>query len=211
MQLYFTKIFHKREKNVKSPRKNIRNDSYIENPYYLDGKRPNSALVLAVENFGKQGMAMLEQILAEKMGITGMFYVPPAERPPDCLGLTLDSYAVKEAEERREMRSGGKVESNPVVKALYDIGCFALDELFGGRPIARFWFLETVARIPYFSYVSMLHMYESFGWWRGNELRKVHNAEEDNELHHLLIMEVSSVLDIVEGVKLERLSFYVSW
>lgn len=30
-----------------------------------------------------------------------------------------------------------------------------------------------IARIPYFSYVSMLHLYESFGWWRACELRKV--------------------------------------
>lgn len=35
----------------------------------------------------------------------------------------------------------------------------------------------------------MLHLYESLGWWRANELRKVHSAEEYNELHHLLIME----------------------
>mmetsp|Transcript_3482 Transcript_3482/g.13469 ORF Transcript_3482/g.13469 Transcript_3482/m.13469 type:complete len:255 (+) Transcript_3482:767-1531(+) len=35
----------------------------------------------------------------------------------------------------------------------------------------------------------MLHLYESFGWWRAAELRKVHGAEEYNELHHLLIME----------------------
>lgn len=35
----------------------------------------------------------------------------------------------------------------------------------------------------------MLHLYESFGWWRAVELRKVHAAEEWNELHHLLIME----------------------
>ena len=27
------------------------------------------------------------------------------------------------------------------------------------------------------------------GWWRNHELRKIHYAEEDNELHHLLIME----------------------
>ena len=64
-----------------------------------------------------------------------------------------------------------------------------MDTLFDERPIQRFWFLEVIARIPYFSYVSMLHLYESFGWWRGPELRKVHNAEEWNELHHLLIME----------------------
>ena len=36
---------------------------------------------------------------------------------------------------------------------------------------------ETIARIPYFSYVSMLHLYESFGWFRAVELRKVHAAE----------------------------------
>lgn len=46
-----------------------------------------------------------------------------------------------------------------------------------------------MARIPYFSYVTMLHLYESLGWWRQPSLRKVHNAEEWNELHHLLIME----------------------
>jgi hypothetical protein len=50
--------------------------------------------------------------------------------------------------------------------------------------------LETVARIPYFSAISLLHLYESLGFWRaGAELRKVHFAEEWNELHHLQIME----------------------
>ena len=44
--------------------------------------------------------------------------------------------------------------------------------------------------MPYFSYISMLHLYESLGWWRaGAEVRKVHFAEEWNELHHLQIME----------------------
>ena len=52
----------------------------------------------------------------------------------------------------------------------------------------RFWVLETVARMPYFSYISILHLYESLGWWRaGAELRKVHFAEEWNELHHLQV------------------------
>lgn len=39
-----------------------------------------------------------------------------------------------------------------------------LDVIFNGRPIQRFWFLETVARMPYFSYISMLHLYETLGW-----------------------------------------------
>lgn len=40
--------------------------------------------------------------------------------------------------------------------------------------LCRFWVLEVVARMPYFAYISMLHLYESLGWWRaGAELRKV--------------------------------------
>lgn len=51
--------------------------------------------------------------------------------------------------------------------------------------LQKFWVLETVARIPYFAYISILHLYESFGFWRaGAELRKIHFAEEWNELHH---------------------------
>lgn len=104
-----------------------------------------------------------------------------------------------------------------------------LDEIFKQRPIARFWFLETVARwaarlhsrsggaisaatgsplvkllpggdesnysrgltrccgpvrgfsacrMPYFSYISMLHLYETLGWWSvGADVRKIHFAE----------------------------------
>ena len=38
----------------------------------------------------------------------------------------------------------------------------------------RFWVLEVVARMPYFAYISMLHLYESLGWWRAAaELRRV--------------------------------------
>mmetsp|Transcript_4097 Transcript_4097/g.12795 ORF Transcript_4097/g.12795 Transcript_4097/m.12795 type:complete len:220 (-) Transcript_4097:81-740(-) len=44
--------------------------------------------------------------------------------------------------------------------------------------------------MPYFSYISMLHLYESFGWWRRSaEAKKIHFAEEWNEFHHLLTME----------------------
>eukprot|EP00850_Spirogloea_muscicola_P020413 SM000215S06719 [mRNA] locus=s215:15982:18370:- [translate_table: standard] len=57
------------------------------------------------------------------------------------------------------------------------------------RPYARFYVLETIARVPYFAFVSVLHMYESFGWWRRADYLKVHFAESWNELHHLLTME----------------------
>lgn len=52
------------------------------------------------------------------------------------------------------------------------------DVIFEDRPIQRFWFLETVARMPYFSYLSMLHFLETLGWWTGGaEVRRVHFAE----------------------------------
>jgi ubiquinol oxidase len=44
--------------------------------------------------------------------------------------------------------------------------------------------------MPYFSYIFMLHTYETLGWWRRSaEAKRVHFAEEFNEYNHLLIME----------------------
>jgi hypothetical protein len=160
-------------------------DPYIEfeTQRYFDGTKPDSSWNLAAENFVRQGSTIIDQFLeATRIRPKDPF------RPPECLNLQLSNEAVKEAERRREM-SGGAVDAHPISRALYDGGCFFLDQLFDERPIARFWFLEIIARIPYFSFVSMLHLYESFGWFRGVELRKVHAAEDWNELHHLLIME----------------------
>jgi hypothetical protein len=53
-----------------------------------------------------------------------------------------------------------------LVVATYLALCWFLDAFFENRPIQRFWFLETVARMPYFSYITMLHLYESLGWWQ---------------------------------------------
>jgi len=105
------------------------------------------------------------------------------------LQLKLSNKKVMEREHKRES-SGGKVETSWYVRLLYNVVCFMLDVLFDNRPIQRFWFLETVARMPYFSYISCIHLYETLGWWRAAaELRKIHFAEEWNELHHLQIME----------------------
>mmetsp|Transcript_15532 Transcript_15532/g.30659 ORF Transcript_15532/g.30659 Transcript_15532/m.30659 type:complete len:210 (+) Transcript_15532:65-694(+) len=64
-----------------------------------------------------------------------------------------------------------------------------LDVLYKGRDFQRFYVLETVARVPYFSYMSCLHFYETLGMHRKANWIKVHYAEADNELHHLLTME----------------------
>jgi ubiquinol oxidase len=63
---------------------------------------------------------------------------------------------------------------------------------FNPRAQTNFSLLVTMgrmARMPYFSYLSVLHLYETMGWWRKADWLKVHFAESWNELHHLLIME----------------------
>lgn len=72
---------------------------------------------------------------------------------------------------------------------LTDSVIMILDAFYGDRNYARFFVLETIARVPYFAFISVLHMYETFGWWRRADYIKVHFAESWNELHHLLIME----------------------
>jgi len=90
----------------------------------------------------------------------------------------------------REVREATQQLTPWFVMLPYEVLCDFLDVVFDGRPIARFWFLETVARVPYFAYISMLHLFETLGWWRENQqLKQLHFAQEWNELHHLLIME----------------------
>jgi ubiquinol oxidase len=76
-----------------------------------------------------------------------------------------------------------------MIRALVSVLVFVINVLYRSRPIPRFFVLETVARVPYFAYLSVLHFYETLGWWRRADWLKVHFAESWNELHHLLIME----------------------
>lgn len=66
---------------------------------------------------------------------------------------------------------------------------FILSKLYQNRPFARFYLLETIARVPYFSYLSVLHLYESMGAWKHTDWLKIHFAQSWNELHHLRIIE----------------------
>ncbi|MDR9402857.1 MAG: alternative oxidase [Halothece sp. Uz-M2-17] len=76
-----------------------------------------------------------------------------------------------------------------MIRLLVSILVFVINTVYRDRPYPRFYVLETVARVPYFSYLSVLHLYETLGWWRRVDWLKVHFAESWNELHHLLIME----------------------
>jgi ubiquinol oxidase len=76
-----------------------------------------------------------------------------------------------------------------MVRLLVGILVFVINTVYANRPYPRFYVLETVARVPYFSYLSVLHLYETLGLWRKADWLKVHFSESWNELHHLLIME----------------------
>ncbi|MEH2404613.1 alternative oxidase [Nostoc sp.] len=76
-----------------------------------------------------------------------------------------------------------------MIRLLVNFLEFVLNAFYRKRLYARFYVLETVARVPYFSFLSVLHLYESLGWWRKSDWLKVHFAESWNELHHLLIAE----------------------
>jgi len=73
--------------------------------------------------------------------------------------------------------------------AVVESSVLIIDKLFEGRDYPRFYALETVARVPYFSFLSVLHLYETLGFWRRADYLKVHFAQTMNEFHHLLIME----------------------
>ena len=144
-------------------------------------KNPGNILKLGLSNFQEQFGGLMEQV-AE--------LVPPDTSyrlAPDKFRFTLDDAKVNERE--RLMGPPGPQDPHPVIQLGYDFLVKTLDLFFAGRPLERFWLLETVARMPYFSYVTVLHFYETLGLWRTGELRQVHNAQEWNELHHLLIME----------------------
>mgnify|MGYP000084631821 CR=1 FL=1 len=66
-----------------------------------------------------------------------------------------------------------------------------LDFLYQGRDIQRFWVLETIARAPYFAFLSVLHLKESLGLRTPEHfiLMKEHFEQTVNETEHLEEME----------------------
>lgn len=190
----------KRAKRELSGRGKLKNYGYLKESAgtYWDLKEtgvPSNFYKIARENFIREADSMVQWLFPQLNWKGG-------NKDP------LDDPAVdpKIAENRRKLRDGLYLTNDAIwarerarpevyspwfVKGPYLILCVGLDLVFDQKkPIERFWFLETVARTPYFSYNVMLYIYEVLGWWRrSSELRRVHFAEEWNEYHHLLIME----------------------
>ena len=47
--------------------------------------------------------------------------------------------------------------------AVLSVTVAIIDFLYRDLPIQRFWVLETIARAPYFAFLSVLHLRESLG------------------------------------------------
>jgi ubiquinol oxidase len=139
---------------------------------------PPSVFALATKNF----RAEFDELV--RSATEG---APP---PSGAVEEAIDALVLSNRNIARRERRRAQVAAPWVVKVPYVVLCAFLDAWFEDRPIARFWFLETVARMPYFAYISMLHLYETLGWWRRSaEAKRVHFAQEVNEFHHLLVME----------------------
>lgn len=76
-----------------------------------------------------------------------------------------------------------------MIRFLVNLLEFILKSFYQDRWYPRFYVLETISRVPYFAYLSVLHLYESLSYWRKSDWLKVHFAESWNELHHLRIAE----------------------
>lgn len=142
------------------------------------------AATLALRNFSVEVRALFREI---RRGF-GFSNEASRQAPPDCLGLRLSNARIIERERERE-RLNGAPAVWPPVRFAYAAVCVGLDVLYDGRPIERFWVLETVARLPYLAYTSCLHLLSTLGWYRSVTLMSLHRAEDTNENFHLAVME----------------------
>jgi Alternative oxidase len=72
-----------------------------------------------------------------------------------------------------------------LIDTIYELICFIYPVQGTDRDFARFFVLETVARVPYFAYLSVLHLRETFGERGLGDRMRTHYSEADNELHHV--------------------------
>ena len=124
------------------------------------------------------------------------FQLPGARRTPTCRAVGMVPDATPAEYERVyavDCAVGAGLDENlyNLNRGLVTTVKGFLDVFLAGRDIPRFYVLETLARMPYCAYVSVLHLRETLGDRDADHVARmrVHVAEADNELHHLLMME----------------------
>jgi ubiquinol oxidase len=158
-------------------------DLRSESPAFEGYGPPSNIFSLGARQFIRNWKAILGEYMDEEPKDLS----PKQQEYQDQLDqLTLSSDAIWE----RDL-ADGPIIAPIIIKIPYLFLCFLLDTVFEGSSVpSRFFLLETVARMPYFSYITMLHLYETLGFWRRSaDVKRIHFAEEINEFNHLLIME----------------------
>jgi len=144
----------------------------------------------------------------------GFSLQPKIERAPAARGLRTSVAQTAPDAVANEMDEGIYNFNKIVIDTVYDVICFLYPVTGGPRDFARFYVLETVARVPYFAYLSVMHLRETFGArdpGMGDRMR-THYAEADNELHHLLIMEaLGGNSSIVDRTLAQTMAFGYYW
>jgi len=116
------------------------------------------------------------------------------------------------SKEQKGMDEGIFNFNKKLIDTVYDIICFIYPVTGTKRDFARFFVLETVARVPYFAYLSVMHLRETFGERELGDKMRTHYAEADNELHHLLIMEALGGNDsIIDRTLAQTMAFGYYW
>jgi ubiquinol oxidase len=78
---------------------------------------------------------------------------------------------------------------NPIIEVSLKFVVFLVGLFYKYDSYRRYYVLETIARIPYFSYFACLHLYQTLGSHPALELMDLHYKENLNEQWHLMIME----------------------
>jgi ubiquinol oxidase len=127
-------------------------------------------------------------------------FAPPCAVRLQCYGLTsgrLKHTIQKHASARVAVKAQAVPQNclHPKVilfnKAVINSAVHVVDRIYVGKDaFRRFYVLEVLARIPFFAYACMLHLYQTLGLpsRKGMDRLRAHLEEADNEAVHLVIM-----------------------
>ena len=166
--------FISRSEGCRVPYNNYNNNNNnMNDERFQDYGPPTNIFSLGSQQFMRNLRAMFNEYSQDESNI--QLSPRQIELQEQLSTLTLNSTAIWERE-----RARGPLIAPLIIKVPYLVLCFLLDVIFEGRnPFQRFFLLETVARMPYFSYITMLHLYETLGFWRRSaDIKRIHFAEE---------------------------------
>ena len=148
------------------------NQEYVQDERFVDYGPPGNVFSLGSQQFMRNLRAMIGEYKDENDN--PKLTDKQRELQSKLQELTLSSDAIWDRE-----RARGEIVAPLIIKIPYFALCYLLDVVFEGRnAFSRFFLLETVARMPYFSYITMLHLYETLGFWRRSADIKVSSYTE---------------------------------